>query len=345
MSKKVFLVGPGYIGLTVLDNLLNDGYEVTVLVRRREAADDLSKSGVKTVLGTLEDSAIISEKTASSDIVIHTATADDLRSVKAVIEGIRQRSSRDQKTIYIHTSGTSFLSDDSKSAFKSDTVYHDDKPEQLDALPDSASHRLIDLEILKARAEFGTKAQLCIVLPPLIYGVVNKHSKLSIQVPTLTRFALKHKYAGHIGQGKAVWSTVHVADLARAYLMILHWAESAPDSATSGSPYFFCENGEEISWGDVAGMIGKGLHSAGKVDAASAKEIPGQEYVDVFGPYSAVVIGSNSRSRANRVRELGWSPRERRIREAFEVEELQLLLEETGSFAGYAKPAASGATS
>ncbi|OQO05389.1 hypothetical protein B0A48_09157 [Cryoendolithus antarcticus] len=220
MSKKVFLIGPGYIGLTVLDNLLSDDYDVTVLVR-------------------------------------------------------------------------------------------------------AAVH----------------------VLPPLIYGVVKKNSKLSIQVPALTRFALKHKYAGHIGQGEAVWSTVHVADLARAYLMILHWAESAPDSATTGSPYFFCENGEEISWGDVAGMIGKDLHSACKVDAASAKEIPRQEYVDVFGPYSAVVVGSNSRSRANRVRELGWSPREKGIREAFEVEELQLLLEETGSFAGYAKPAASGATS
>ncbi|KAK6418080.1 hypothetical protein LTR95_017242 [Oleoguttula sp. CCFEE 5521] len=325
MSKNVFLIGPGYIGLTVLDNLLNDGYEVTVLVRRQEAADELSKSGVKTVLGTLENHAVISEHTASSNIVIHTATADDMPSVKAVIEGIRQRTSRGQKTIYIHTSGTSFLSDDSKSAFKSETIYHDDKPEQLDALPDSASHRLIDLEILNARAEFGSKAQLYIVLPPLIYGVVEKHS--------------------HIGQGRAVWSTVHVADLARAYVMILHWAESAPDGAATGSPYFFCENGEEISWGDIAGMIGEGLHSAGKVDAASAKEIPRQEYDDVFGPYSAVVVGSNSLSRANRVRELGWSPKERSIREAFKVEELPLLIEETGSFAGYAKPAASGATS
>lgn len=345
MSPKVFLIGPGYIGLTVLDRLLENGYDVTALVRRREAADELSKLGVKTVSGTLEDHATISERTAASDIVIHTATADDMASVKAVIDGIRQRASRNLNTIYIHTSGTSFLSDDSKSAFKSDTIYYDDKPQDLDALPDSASHRLIDLEIINARAEFGEKAKIFIVLPPLIYGVVKPHNKLSIQVPTLTRFAIKHKFGGHVGQGKAVWSTIHVADLARAYLLILKWAESASDNVALGNPYFFCENGEEISWGEIAGMIGDKLHAAGKADDSQPKEIPKEQWADLFGPYSAVVVGANSRSRARRVRELGWTPKEKTIRQAFDTEELPLLLEETGEFSGYGKPAASGASS
>lgn len=263
-------------------------------------------------------------------------------SVKAVLDGIRRRTARNLKTTYVHTSGTSFLSDDSKSAYRSETIFHDDKPEDLDALPDSASHRLIDLEIIRARAEIGPMARIFIILPPLIYGVSKTDGKLSIQVPTLTRFAMKHRYAGHVGKGEAVWSTVHVSDLARAYLLVLQWAQAAPDTAATGNPYFFCENGEEISWREIAAMTGTHLHAAGRVDEPRPREIPTLEYEDLFGPYSVVVVGANSRSRARRVRESGWEPKELGIRQAFEAEEVPLLLQETGGFAGYQKPAASG---
>ena len=344
MSKKVFLVGPGYIGRTVIDELLNDktNYEITALVRRQEAADELSNLGVQHVLGSLEDKDVISKQTTRTDIVIHTATADDLPSVQAVLEGIKQRASEGKETIYIHTSGTSELSDTSKSAYKADTIFSDNKPEDIDALPDSASHRLIDLEILNARKELGNKAKIYIVLPPLIFGVVKSFGRLSIQVPTMTRFALKHKYAGHVGAGKAVWSTVHVSDLARGYVLILHWAES--QGSPPKNPYFFCENGDEISWGEIAGMIGENLKPSGRVDDSTPREAPEENYGDFFGPYSAVVIGANSRSRAQRLRELGWKPREKDVREAFKTEELPLLLEERGEFRGYEKAAASGAS-
>lgn len=35
------------------------------------------------------------------------------------------------------------------------------------------------------------------------------------KIPNLTRFALKHKYAGYVGKGKAAWSVIHVLDLAK----------------------------------------------------------------------------------------------------------------------------------
>jgi nucleoside-diphosphate-sugar epimerase len=344
MAKKLFLIGPGYIGRTIIDELSKDEYDITALVRRQEAADELAKINVHSVFGTLDDGDVISRQTAASDIVIHAATADDMSSVKAVIKGIRQRAGEGKKTIYIHTSGASFLSDESKGQYKSDTIYHDNKPEELDALPDSASHRLIDLEIINARKELGAEAKIFIILPPLIFGAVKHLGRLSIQVPTMSRFALKHKYAGYVGGGKAVWSTVHVADLARAYVLILHWAEQAPDKVSLENPYFFCENGEEISWSEIADMIAENLQPLGKVDDAKSKVVPEADYGDLFGPYSTVVIGANSRSRAQRVREMGWNPREKTIREAFKTEELPLVLEEKGEFRGYDKPAASGAT-
>jgi hypothetical protein len=54
------------------------------------------------------------------------------------------------------------------------------------------------------------------------------------------------------------------------------------------------------------------------------------------------VIGQNSRNKAERLRDLGWQPKEIRMREAFAKEELPILLKETGEFDGYERAAASG---
>jgi nucleoside-diphosphate-sugar epimerase len=79
--KNVFLLGPGYIGREVIDCLLESSYHVTALVRRETAGKELEKDGISFVLGSLEDSDIITQQTAASDIVIHTATADDVDSL------------------------------------------------------------------------------------------------------------------------------------------------------------------------------------------------------------------------------------------------------------------------
>lgn len=245
-GRKVFLIGPGYIGREVIDCLLESEDHVTALVRRESAGKELEKDGISFVLGSLEDAEIITKQTAASDIVIHTATADDLGSVNAVISGIDQRASENKHTIYIHTSGCSFLSDDINGEYKSDMVYSDKSPEDMDARPDSASHRSIDLAIIRARQRLGVKAKLFIMLPPLIYGVT-RHQRLSIQITTMARFALKHKYAGYVGKGKSAWGLVHVADLARGYRTMLDWLVTSPPETALSHPYFFCENGMEIT--------------------------------------------------------------------------------------------------
>jgi nucleoside-diphosphate-sugar epimerase len=245
-GKNVFLIGPGYIGREVIDCLLESDYHVTALVRRESAGKDFEKDGISFVLGSLEDADIITKQTAVSDIVIHTATADDLDSVNAVVSGIDQRANENKHTIYIHTSGCSFLSDDCNGEYKSDMVYSDKRPEDMDARPDSASHRSIDLAIIRARQRLGVKAKLFIMLPPLIYGVT-RHQRLSIQITTMARFALKHNYAGYVGKGKSAWGLVHVADLARGYRTMLDWLVTSPAETALSHPYFFCENGMEIS--------------------------------------------------------------------------------------------------
>lgn len=108
-GRKVFIVGPGLIGWTVLDLLVADGYQVTGLVRRQEHADGIKASGATPVLGDLNDRELIASQTAQHDIVLHTATADHLPSADAVLDGVKQRAAQGLPTTFIHTSGTSVL--------------------------------------------------------------------------------------------------------------------------------------------------------------------------------------------------------------------------------------------
>lgn len=340
-TNQIFLIGPGYIGLEVIDRLLDQNYHVTALVRRKEATRDLENRGIKTVQGTLSDADTIERHVEASDIIFHTATADDLPSVEAVLRGIERCASHDKHTIYIHTSGCSLLSDDSRGEYASDVIYSDKTPDQIDKRPDSASHHLIDLAILKARQELGMKAKIFIMLPPLIYGAT-QNGRLSIQMITMARFATKHQYAGFVGRGKSVWGTVHVSNLSRGYMTMLQWLLSSPADVALDHPYFFCENGQEVTWRQAAEMIGEGLHSAGRLPDPKPREIPEDQYDDLFGPYSMVVLGQNARNKANRLRQLGWQPREKDIKQTFMEEELPVLLKETGKFKGYAGVAASG---
>jgi nucleoside-diphosphate-sugar epimerase len=245
-DANVFLIGPGYIGRELIDRLLENAYKVTTLVRRKEAIQELEKDGIETVMGTIDDASLITKQTIKSDIVFHTATSDHIESVKAVIAGIEQRAEKGLSTIFIHTSGCSFLSDNSNGEYMSNIIYSDKRPDDMDALPDSASHRLIDLAIIKARQRLGRQAKMFIMLPPLIYGAT-QHGRLSVQAITMARFAIKHKYAGYVGKGKSVWALIHVKDLSYGYLTMLQWLERSPPDIALEHPYFFCENGEEIS--------------------------------------------------------------------------------------------------
>ncbi|KAI9660409.1 MAG: hypothetical protein M1821_009759 [Bathelium mastoideum] len=352
-GKNVFIIGPGFIGWCVLDLLIAEGYRVSGLVRRQEHAKGIEQSGATAVLGSLDDSQLITEHTARNDITIHTATADHLPSVEAVIAGIKQRTQNGQSATFIHTSGTSVLSDGAGGEFKGDKIYYDDKPEEIDALDDNAPHRPIDLAIVRARKELGNAAKMVIMTreyahhqlqsvnveqsqAPEIYGWNPKHERLTIQFPTLARFALKHGFSGHVGKGLSVESQIHVLDLARAYMVLLHWLEKTSPEEVLKNPYFFCENGKEFSWREVAEEIGKALFEAGKIKSPEPRTIPEDLYKDLFGEFTVAVIGLNSRSRAVRLRELGWQPTEKGIWESLRQDEIPAILaEDNSNFSGY----------
>ena len=64
------------------------------------------------------------------------------------------------------------------------------------------------------------------------------------------------KKAATLGAGKAMWNSVHVLDLAHCYMILMSAVlqrSGAERAALEG--LYFCENGEEFTWGDLSRKI------------------------------------------------------------------------------------------
>lgn len=184
-SKSIFLIGPGFLGWTLLETLSSTGFDdITTLVRREEHGEAIRKitsDKIKIVFGGLNDTNLITQVVAEHDIIFHTATADHLPSANAVLKGIGKRSEEGLKTIYsmmtsvplqsihlqlaVHTSGASLLDDRSISAFKSSITFTDTDPTAIDALDIKQPHREIDLAIATfSRKQEGNNVKIAIMI-------------------------------------------------------------------------------------------------------------------------------------------------------------------------------------
>lgn len=311
--QSVFLVGAGYIGRNVLDQLLAAKHPVTTLVRRPEQASCLEGVGAKTVLGTLSDLQLLATQAAQHEVTINTASADDLPSVEAILSGVRQRVDAGQPSTYIHTSGTGALEDAALGMHKNEKIYRDDLPGDIDAIAPTSMHRHVDMPVIQAAREFGNRAKVVIILPPLVYGVNPAHRRHSFALTSLVRFSLKHGFAGYVGEGRNVWSVIHVRDLARAYMTILAYIQESAPTILQENPYFFVENGCEVSMLEAAESLGRILYDMGEIRIPEVQAFAESDYEDVVGPMTPRGFGCNSRSRSIRLQKLGWEPREKDI--------------------------------
>ncbi|KAK4700165.1 hypothetical protein P7C70_g6084, partial [Phenoliferia sp. Uapishka_3] len=316
MSKiSVFMVGCGFIGGSLFQSLLRTNkYRITVLTRGEDKAEKLRSLGATPLLGSLDSEELIIQATIDNDVIIHTATADDQPSVKAVLKGLAQRPLSKKPAVYIHTSGTGLIADSGEGLHASDHIYSDAKPEEIDALPDTAYHRDVDLLIKNAveAREVGTAKDFAITQASLIKdpSIVLQFKFLFVLlcalhlildlIPTPSvpqgwvKESIKSREVKVTGQGKSIWNHIHVANLVLAYETIL---ESLLSDPPHHPLYYFAETGSH-QWIDVAEKIHSVLLAKGLV-GSELKFDPTPDY-----------IGSNSRSKADLLPALGWKPTE-----------------------------------
>ncbi|KZV69666.1 NAD(P)-binding protein [Peniophora sp. CONT] len=314
MVKTVFFLGAtGYIGGSILQHLLDapGDWEITALVRNEEKAKKLNTFGVKTILGSLDDSNKIQQAAAAVDIIIHAAHAGHVDAVKAILAGVKARFGETGiAPIYIQTSGTGVFSDNAAGAsFDPEKLplYDDSDRVVLDSIPDSVAYR--NLLVLGGDAEGYVKSY--IVLPSTIWGILtgklveagiaNPHS---IQIPVAIKASIKKGQGALVGKGENVWPHVEIHELSDLYIRLLN-AAIAGTASHGRDGLYIGENGNYLLK-DAAATYTRALHTAGRSRTAEPESFTKEEIDKYFGgPY----LGTNSRAKAVRAkRDLGWAP-------------------------------------
>ncbi|KAI0739622.1 NAD(P)-binding protein [Daedaleopsis nitida] len=321
---SIFYTGAtGYIGGAVLQRISEhpkaNTFDITALVRNADKAKliEATLPHVKTVVGALQDLDKLTELSAQSHVVIHTANCDDEPAMKAILAGLKKRHETIGDTpILIHTSGLAVLVDDARGEYTSQTITSDLDLAALDALPPSALHHVVDLLAISASTEGYARSYL--VFPGLIYGIAKGplfdggiSHKHSLAIPWLTTAFAKRGRAGMLGTGASMWPNVHIADTAEFYYLLFDAALSDPSKLSHGREgYYFVEADEHKAY-DAVKAVGSALVDLGKAKDAEPTVLTPEECVEYFGSdFMAGLLFTNARCRADRGRrDLGWKPK------------------------------------
>jgi len=315
-TTKVFITGAtGYIGGSVLTLLLQSKkYTITALVRSPEKAALLEKIGVIPLIGDLDDHDKIEKATFESDLVIEVANCDHLGEAKAIVGGLtRKFKETGKKGKYVHTSGTGILVDGAWGEYEGTEIYSDLDTEKVNALPATLPHRHVDTYVIDNSASYD----LAVITPSAIYGTgigpEGIANKFSIAIPLQIKGAIAKREVTMIGQGLNTWNCVHVEDVASLYIIIIDEILKGTLKWVGREGYYFVETGSFHSK-DSAALIAKALYNKGAIKTDNVKSIIGKEEAikesgNEFEQYLAYLVSSNSRCKAEKAYQLGWSPK------------------------------------
>ena len=129
------------------------------------------------------------------------------------------------------------------------------------------------------------------------------------QVYEMAKLMLSAQYIPIVGEGKARWNSVHIADLSGVYLLLVEAAVAKKQDPElwGARAYYLTENGEHV-WGELAEFVGQRAQALGFVGQLEKCNLTRAKALEQAG-FEAESWGMNSRGRAERARKvLGWKP-------------------------------------
>ncbi|KAG0645403.1 hypothetical protein D0Z07_8971 [Hyphodiscus hymeniophilus] len=317
-ALKVLVTGAtGYIGGSIVSTLLeakiHERHHLSVLIRGEERAAVFQSQGVHTVLFKgLDDTEVLQRIASEHDIIIDNASGYYPSSAKAFILGLNDRKQTGGRVHYIRTSGTSNVGDQPITGEyhevhtltdKSNVYAYEKYRDSLHAYPQRTA------DLVTVETGLATGVPTTIVMAPTIYGVGSGNfNKISIQIPMLTRLAIKFGQTCMVGEGKGVWDHVHITDLTALYQLLLLKILAHEEVPTGERGVLFSGTGR-FSWRELSENIAKALFELHAIKTDAVQSIVLEVATDRYGlPFPELAFASNSRTSADLARELGWKP-------------------------------------
>lgn len=296
--RNVFITGvTGYIGGSVAERLVANGYNVSGLVRpeENEKIELLKERNITAVVGLLDDFEVMTKAAQEADAVIHAANVDHTASIYTLISALE----RSGKTL-ITTTGSSIVTDHADGEYAGNVFHTEDT--YFEPVPYRIPRVDINRYVRQAAIEKGIRT--IVICPSMIYGQGRGLQPDSDQIPKLIKLSQQVNAGMYFGKGLNRYSNVYIDDLTNLYLLAL---EKAP-----GGSFFFAENGHN-SFKEIADMISYYLGFNGKTTSVTIEHV-----IKYHGESDRLGVASNSLVKSVNARRLGWSPKGPSLSEYFQ---------------------------
>ncbi len=279
---RIFVTGAtGFIGSTIVPELINAGHQVLGLTRSETGAQALIAAGAEAHRGDLEDPESLRRGAAKADGVIHTAFNHDFSNFVAICELDRRA---------IEAIGSVLAGSDRPFVITSGTGMGNTVPGQ----PATEENFNPNHQNPRKASELAgvTVAERGVNVSVMRLPQVHDRVKQGL-ITYAVKLAREKGVSAYVGDGRNRWPAAHVLDTARLYRLALEKQEA-------GSRYHaVAEEGVPVR--DIAEVIGRGLKVP--VVSLSPEEAPAH-----FGWLSAFVGYDMPASSAQTQERLGWHP-------------------------------------
>jgi nucleoside-diphosphate-sugar epimerase len=279
---RVFVTGStGFIGSTIVPELINAGHQVLGLTRSDAGAQALTAAGAEVHRGDLEDLESLRSGAAKSEGVIHCAFNHDFSKFVANCEMDRRA---------IETLGAALVGSDRPLIITSGTGMGNAVPGQ----PATEEHFDPSHPNPRVASELAGASMSARGVNVSVVRLPQVHNRIKQGLITYAIAVAREKgVSAYVGDGLNRWPAAHVRDVARLYRLALEKREA-------GARYNAVAE-EGVPLRDIAEVIGRGM----KVPVVA---LPAEQVAGHFGWLAAFIGWDLRASSAQTQARLGWHP-------------------------------------